>query len=279
MRLQLLLVSVLLLTSTYGKQAVAVESSEIETASPSDSTDYMSGLRLTSLSISADTDSSAILQFTSGGAMSLLVALLAESGSFVIQNERITIMEAKATGEIVIRADVLQAKDIKYYGDLYVQEVAQWKLVVHEGFWTEAKGWSMNQVTTCGGVNILGGYGVLSRGTLNKTFSDLPEHSKIRIVSTFHFIDAWTGETAYLTANFGKDHSYEYLWIDNYDSTDAEKQINICGSSYGEGKFASPIDVTFPHTDDTLTISFGSTVDQDALAESWGISALYIYII
>ena len=53
--------------------------------------------------------------------------------------------------------------------------------------------------TECGGFKLLGGYGQLSTQKLI-TSIDLSEYdfTMIKIEGVFHFIDAWSGQTAYL---------------------------------------------------------------------------------
>lgn len=282
--MQTKLLSVLLLATTFvvslQNQAFLAADSDTTTSTSDLVSSYISGLQLTSLSISADTDSDAILKFTSSSGTSLMCALLADSGSFVIENTDTTLLEVKDTGAVNIQASTLEVPNVNYYSDFTVGSASQWKLFYRENYWNTPTGWTINNVTTCGGLNILGGYGVLSQyAVLNKTFSNIPEHTQLRIAATYHFIDAWTGETSYLTANIGSDGSDGYLWVDTYDSTDAAKTVNVCGSDYGEGKFSTQIDVAFPHTSDSITLNFGSTADQDAYSQSWGISSLDIYII
>jgi len=126
---------------------------------------------------------------------------------------------------------------------------------------------------------MLGGYCVLSTGSINKNYTGLPPHTKLRIMATFHFIDDWTGETAYMQTNTGPNGEYEYLWTEAYDSTQNVGGINVCGNPlFPEGRFSAPIDITIPHTTDTLSLAFGTTLDQDACEESWGISNIAIYI-
>jgi hypothetical protein len=43
----------------------------------------------------------------------------------------------------------------------------------------------------------LGGYGLTAGGEISKTFRQLPAHAEIRLKANFHFIDAWSGETAF----------------------------------------------------------------------------------
>eukprot|EP00331_Platyophrya_macrostoma_P004245 CAMPEP_0176422996 /NCGR_PEP_ID=MMETSP0127-20121128/10038_1 /TAXON_ID=938130 /ORGANISM="Platyophrya macrostoma, Strain WH" /LENGTH=282 /DNA_ID=CAMNT_0017803897 /DNA_START=51 /DNA_END=899 /DNA_ORIENTATION=+ len=279
-RLLKLVLLAIALVGSFQEQVFLSQDVEDTEAAAGSASSYISGLKLTSLSISADTDSNAIIKFVSSAGTSLMLALLADSGSFVIENSLVTLVEVQESGPVIISASTLQVPNVNYYGNFSVGGVNQWKLFHRENFWNTPTGWTINNITTCGGLNLLGGYGILSQSAvLNKTFSDIPEHSSIRIISTFHYIDAWTGETAYLIANAGANGADAYLWVDSYDSTDAAKNVNVCGSSYGEGKFSTAIDLALPHTTDSITLSFGSTADQDPYSQSWGISALDLYII
>lgn len=56
-----------------------------------------------------------------------------------------------------------------------------------------AEGWTNNEVTQCGALKMLGGYGKFAGGEVRKTFSGLPPHQKLRIVAAYHFIDGWVG--------------------------------------------------------------------------------------
>lgn len=125
---------------------------------------------------------------------------------------------------------------------------------------------------------MLGGYCQLSFGEISKVFGGLPDHSIIRITANYHFIDAWAGETGFMRTDTGKDNEMVYKWTEPYDSAQASGSINVCGARYGEGKFSSPIDISFPHVDKTLKIAFGATIDQDPCDESYGISNLNIFI-
>jgi hypothetical protein len=51
---------------------------------------------------------------------------------------------------------------------------------------------------------MLGGYGKFGGGEVVKTIENLNEHSKIKITANFHFIDAWSGESAFMKINNGK---------------------------------------------------------------------------
>ncbi len=71
----------------------------------------------------------------------------------------------------------------------------------------------------------------------------------------------------------------EYLWTEKYDHTKVKKGINVCGASYPEGKLTSHINIIIPHVSDTITLGFGSTLDNDPLENSFGISNVQIYIL
>jgi hypothetical protein len=277
MKVLLILLGLVFLT-----QAVKMGSSSQLLRPPNDKSNpillQQGDVTFTSFGIRAPAGADAVMKFTDGEERAVVLALLSETGTFVIKNERYNIMEIEQNGHIILGVSKLQIKSLQFYGDLVYQDRPQWKLFINENFWTEPQGWDSNAITTCGGVHLLGGYCVSSTKENSKTFRDLPPHKKVRITATFHFIDAWTGESGYLKADIGRDKALEYIWTDNYDHTLTKKAINICGAKYGEGKFASPIDVVIPHIDDTLTLAFGSTLELDPCEESWGISNLSIYV-
>lgn len=180
------------------------------------------------------------------------------------------------------------AQSLDVNGPILINSIPQWRLVREERFQSlKSEGWTMSAaektsaaVTECAGIPLLGGYSVFSKGEIAKHFTELPSHDYLRIRATFHFIDNWTGESAFMRASIGKDGSMVHVWTDRHtqDSGDPNA-INVCGSSVPEGKFSTPIDVTFPHTSDSITVGFGSTIDtDDATDRSWGISAIELYV-
>jgi hypothetical protein len=165
-------------------------------------------------------------------------------------------------------------------GGLSVRGVKQWQLAFSEDFATQGVGWSRAAVTQCGGVHMLGGFCKLSQGEVSKTFSQLPPHKQVRVVSTYHFIDRWIGETGYLKLNIGQEHAPVVVWSEQHSQQMSKNGVNLCGqSATPEGKFSSLIDVVVPHTVDSLRLDFGSTMsDSDPCDESWGISGVEIYV-
>jgi hypothetical protein len=79
-------------------------------------------------------------------------------------------------------------------------------------------------------------------------------------MANYHFIDAWEGETGFAKIND------QIVWADTHDA-EGEKGISLCGrKDVAEGKFASKIDVTIPHTESFLKLSFGATLDEHAVS-------------
>eukprot|EP01053_Blabericola_migrator_P006226 Blabericola_migrator_1__6225@NODE_313_length_10046_cov_122_852390_g256_i0_p6_GENE_NODE_313_length_10046_cov_122_852390_g256_i0NODE_313_length_10046_cov_122_852390_g256_i0_p6_ORF_typecomplete_len196_score45_69_NODE_313_length_10046_cov_122_852390_g256_i043514938 len=137
-------------------------------------------------------------------------------------------------------------------------------VTVHaENFAGNVTGWDNTHtslVTQCAQIKMLGGYGKFSKGEIAKTFSNLGPHSHLRIKALFHFIDRWNGETAFMRANTGQDGSLVHVWTDRH-TQDTSNGVNVCGSEIPEGKFAVPIEVVLAHSDETLRLGFGSTME------------------
>ena len=49
---------------------------------------------------------------------------------------------------------------------------------------------------------------------------------QVKIEAIFHFIDAWSGQTAYLKL----PKTDTYLWTDSFDFTSTKNSLNLCGS-------------------------------------------------
>lgn len=96
----------------------------------------------------------------------------------------------------------------------------------------------------------------------------------LRITGSFHFIDSWSGETAYIGLVNLIDESVEYQWTHDYDLAKSKNGINICGSDYPEAHLTTHFDFSVPHTGSTITLAFGATLDEDPYENSYGISNL-----
>ncbi|OMJ68809.1 hypothetical protein SteCoe_33629 [Stentor coeruleus] len=151
----------------------------------------------------------------------------------------------------------------------------QWKLVHIEDF-SQPIGWSDNRNSQCGDVIMLGGYCQFSDYEVKKTFENLPQHTQVKIVANFHFIDAWIGETGYMKVNI--DGVFNYVWTESYKAGQAGFGVNVCGAHHPEGKFVAPIDLMIPHSEKNLHVAFGATLEEDPCDESWGVSMFQIFV-
>lgn len=175
----------------------------------------------------------------------------------------------------------LQVASLDAANGFSVKGVKQWQLVYSDDFSSQmGAGWSRSEVSQCAGVYMLGGFCKFSRGEVNKTFAGLPPHKQIKIVASYHFIDRWIGETGYMKLNVGTNNCGVTVWSEQHAQQEAKNGVSLCGDAgTPEGKFSVPVDVTVPHSRDSITVTFGSTMDAaDPCDESWGISAVEIYI-
>jgi len=174
-----------------------------------------------------------------------------------------------------IDADSVTASGDLSYSFLEIDGVRQWALRSLEDF-EEAgvDGWSHAELTECAGHKILGGHCVeKDTPELSKTFDELGPHTQLRIVAKYLFIDSWDGESGYFKVD-GKT-----MWVEAYNHAvgDPKHGINMCGNETPERKFSSSIDVTIPHTGNSVTLAFGATTDEHSCDESFGIDSVMIF--
>lgn len=173
----------------------------------------------------------------------------------------------------------LEAQALNVAGDLTIGGVAQWRLVSTEDFSTQGAGWSRGDVSNCAGISMLGGFCKFGQGEVTKTFSGLPPHKQLRIVANYHFIDRWIGESGYLKVNIAEGGGAVPIWSEQHTQVEAKHGLSLCGQeATPEGKFSVPIDVSVPHHEDSVAVTFGSTMDSsDPCDESWGVSGFEIW--
>lgn len=204
------------------------------------------------------------------------------AGNFVVQQASAIapIVSLDSANTLHLGSQKVEAVALDAQSGLSVRGVKQWQLVYSEDFSAGGAGWSRSEVSQCAGVNMLGGFCKFSRGEVNKTFSGLPPHKQLRVVATYHFIDRWIGETGFMKLNVGMGDCATVVWSERHSQQEAKNGLSLCGDAgTPEGKFSAPIDVTVPHHKDSVTVSFGSTMeDADACDESWGISSVEIHV-
>lgn len=252
------------------------------------------GGRPSRLILRTSNDQRSILRFDSAQNENLAyqLAMNPQSGKFQIEAGSKTVLSINQDGteidcrnSVVLKTFGLEIQDLWKFEDSHMKYngVPQWKLVHDEVFKVgeNAEGWSIpDAVTKCGAINMLGGYCKTSSENLIKVFDNLPAHKRIRIQANFHFIDSWGGDTAFLKVSDGEDMgTMQYAWTESYDYVSSRNAVNVCGRDIGDGKFNTLIDFELLHNHPKVKLMFGSSLEQQACAASYGISMVRIYII
>ena len=159
--------------------------------------------------------------------------------------------------------------------ELVLGGTKQWRIVAHDTFNQDTKGWNVAETSTCGTSNVfLGGncQQTIAKKGAEKIYTNLPTHSEIRLKARFHFLDKWVdGDTAYAKIND------EYAWIDT-PGANAGK-INVCGDKHPEAGLSQLLDVVQTHNSNTVKINFGAFMSEnDACKQSWGVDDVEIYV-
>ena len=200
--------------------------------------------------------------------------------------------------------------------EVLVDSVRQWRLVAHDDFDDldgESKGegeggaraWHVvrgndgsgsgsgaDALGSCGSSDrFLGGPCVLGgRATATRAVRGLPPHTETRLTARFHFIDRWRGEAALARLDD------RVVWMEGCGrpaaataaceeaasaaEASAATTLNVCGSSHPEMRLGASIDVTTPHSDDALNVTFGALLPSglDACIASWGVDDIALYV-
>jgi hypothetical protein len=217
-----------------------------------------------------------------------------------------------------IRADALDAKGGFTVRGTGGEMVRQWSLAASDSWdvlssdGDKARGWGVETgdmadptPQMCGGTSMLGGPSNgdgdgLHAGEISKTFTGLAKHTSVRISATFHFIDLWLGEFAYMklssgSGKVGSDGATvdELVWTKSYHAADTAagltggvnppSGLNVCGDpNIVEMEFSTTVDVAVPHVGDQLKVTFGTRLPATSKAivggASWGVSRVGVYI-
>merc|ERR1719271_584336 len=204
------------------------------------------------------------------------------AGNFIVQvaSASSPLLSMDSANTLYLGSARVEAQSLDAQGGISVRGVQQWQLVHAEDFSFGGSGWTRSEVTQCAGVYMLGGFCKFSKGEVNRTFSGLPAHKQLRVVATYHFIDRWIGETGYMKLDVGMSDCPLTVWSERHTQQEVQNGLSLCGDAgTPEGKFSVPIDVVVPHHKDSVTVTFGSTMDDaDPCDESWGISSLEVHV-
>ncbi len=119
----------------------------------------------------------------------------------------------------------------------------------------------------------MGGSSVISGGEVSKDFdlTGIP-HTDVKVVLDYYAIDSWDSEWAYVSAS---GSNVNKVWNRHIDDEDPGR-LDTCGYSWADGVYH--IELTGTHTGDTVTVTAGSTLDQAASDESFGIDNVEIWV-
>jgi len=219
-------------------------------------------------------------QLTVDGSMSVTHGVSGES--LLTKRASISVLETVAisspTGTVHVSGELslgeLSANGTVRASSFIQEDVHQWALTFHDDFEQDAAGWNMKLVNTCdGNDHHLAGHCNTVEDEIKKTFTGLKPHKYLRLQARYHFLDSWEGETAY--AKLGD----RTVWTDVNDARDMHPNaLSLCGGDHPDTRLSVPIDVTIPHTDSSVTVAFGSTLDEHACNESFGIDDVMISI-
>eukprot|EP00300_Choanocystis_sp_HF-7_P015454 c19063_g1_i1.p1 GENE.c19063_g1_i1~~c19063_g1_i1.p1 ORF type:complete len:257 (+),score=65.09 c19063_g1_i1:606-1376(+) len=230
------------------------------------------GVNVTSLSINPGSTQEA--KITLGDADEAFSLVMDADGSFVVRHRNEPTFSIDSSGAVSIAGEMVSAGAVKIEGSLNYMGVEQWFLAAIENFNEGTSGWSNSSTSTCGNQEkvLLGGCGKFAGGEVSKIYAKLPPHNTIRVTANFHFIDNWGGETAY--AKFDNF----LVWTEVYDQQSAKSGVNICCGDAPEGKFSNAIDVSMPHSADSLKLTFGTTLLADPMTQSWALSDVQVFV-
>jgi hypothetical protein len=267
------------------------------------------GMVVNSLDISGPQNNPAEISIKSGSSKYNMG--VRTDGTFAITDGNKHPLLTVEDGNVFAHTKVLSAGGLSADNNLVIGGVTQWALISSEDFADGSDGWEGDtvtpctgspsiagesstglegKVTSCGGVRMLGGYRAFAGGNTHKKYSALREHRQVRVTGSFHFIDAWEGETGFVMIGEhikGKEcDEMVYGWTHSYDAREISSAINICGGTAPEGRFSVPFDVTIPHNGKDIEIVFGSTLrsnsdrqfDKGEGSAWWGVSGVEVYV-
>ncbi|MBM4373066.1 MAG: hypothetical protein FJ098_15535, partial [Deltaproteobacteria bacterium] len=100
-----------------------------------------------------------------------------------------------------------------------------------------------------------------------KTFSGLPAHDRLLVTFDYYFIDSWDGESGWVKVDNSTRWSLAHVLSDEADF----QVISPCGNgSWGPAEMTT-VAVTLIHTGGSVTVQFGSTLDQVPSDESFAV--------
>ena len=132
---------------------------------------------------------------------------------------------------------------------------------------------AINFANLCGTYYMVGGSGVLSSGSIAKSYIGLPAHYKARVTFFFMKIDAWNNNKVMVTANTIDVSPSPSI---TFNSSTDSSIMKLCGTTASTEAFR-PVDIYFDHNLSNLDLLITTDLPFSTSA-SWGIWDLSVYI-
>jgi hypothetical protein len=136
-----------------------------------------------------------------------------------------------------------------------------------DDFEGEANEWSPAATSQISGSTVLGGY-CNAGSNYTRTFDVSAPHTHLRIRASAHFLDDWQSETAFLKVDGN------FAWTRSHDAIGPG--TDFAGNPAFGDRLSELVDVIVPHSADTASVEFGSTLGVDSCEASLAVDDILI---
>ncbi len=146
-----------------------------------------------------------------------------------------------------------------------------------DDFEVSSKGWVPSGTSSVSGDQVLGGYCSSTDGRWTRTYALAPEHRGVRIRATVHLLDRWEGDSAFL-------HIDDQLaWTTSHHHcpsifTESCRGVNVVGDEEVADTLGMAIDVFLPHTADSVTLEFSSSITRSSCEASLAVDDVEVSV-
>lgn len=134
-------------------------------------------------------------------------------------------------------------------------------------------------VQKCGGVYMLGGPHQLNHDEVTKTYT-LPPHREVQVTARVNFVDNWDDDVLFMKLDGEYVWTEEYTWCPQFFTLMCARGHNACGKAEYPDRLSRLVQVSLPHTEPTLTVTFGSNIPPEVPPSevSYGLSSLTVEV-
>lgn len=179
-----------------------------------------------------------------------------------------------------LAANSIVADDFEARNDDFPNQ--NWLAAKMDTFTNGTDGWSIAPVavsdgqsdnedlvtTNCGGMGqVLGGHCATSYHTVEKTYTNLPNHAEVQITARVHFLDNWDDDTMWLKMGLPGTleqsppvWAEEYTWCPQFFTFMCNAGVSTCGQGHYPDKMSRLVTVSMDHTAQDLQVQWGSNI-------------------